>query len=418
MKNLLILTGLVLLFSYCSTTSNRENEKETIVQASSNVKTTFKNDLNFLREYTDILVLGENSQGGKVALSPALQGRVMTSSAKGMTGSSYGWINRKLLDLGDTLAHINVFGGEERFWLGPEGGQFSIFFEKGKEFTGDNWYTPKFLDLVRFNVIQQSDDHVVFQKSTEITNYSGFTFDLEVTREVKLLSTNAIAKELNIELGDQVSAVAYQSSNTIKNTGTTAWQKETGLLSVWMLGMFNPSPEITVVIPYVQGDDEVLGTKVIDDYFGKVPVDRLVVTDKAIFFKGDGQQRGKIGLTPQRAKDVLGSYDSNNKTLTILKYNKPDGVMDYVNSKWEIQEEPFKGDVVNSYNDGAPEPGKAPLGPFYELESSSPAAALQSGESLTHIQATFHFEGDEDSLDAIAQSVLGVSLQEITSAFK
>ena len=136
MKNLLILTGLVLLFSYCSTTSNRENEKETIVQASSNVKTTFKNDLNFLREYTDILVLGENSQGGKVALSPALQGRVMTSSAKGMTGSSYGWINRKLLDLGDTLAHINVFGGEERFWLGPEGGQFSIFFEKGKEFTG------------------------------------------------------------------------------------------------------------------------------------------------------------------------------------------------------------------------------------------------------------------------------------------
>jgi hypothetical protein len=28
------------------------------------------------------------------------------------------------------VPHINVFGGEDRFWLGPEGGQFSIFFAK------------------------------------------------------------------------------------------------------------------------------------------------------------------------------------------------------------------------------------------------------------------------------------------------
>ena len=27
--------------------------------------------------------------------------------------------------------HIYVFGGEERFWLGPEGGQFAIFFAPG-----------------------------------------------------------------------------------------------------------------------------------------------------------------------------------------------------------------------------------------------------------------------------------------------
>jgi len=413
MKNSLIYFSLVLtlLFIQCGNRHHTE-KKEAIVE-----KMTFEDDLRFLEKYTDIIVLGKDSNKGKVAVSPALQGRVMTSSAKGMTGSSYGWINRKLFESGDTLAHINVFGGEERFWLGPEGGQFSIFFEKGKEFTGENWYTPKFLDLVPFDIIEQSEDKAVFRKSTSLTNYSGFTFELEATREVKLLTRSAIADELNIELSDELSVVAYQSTNTIKNTSAISWEKETGLLSIWMLGMYNPSPEITVVIPYVQGDDQELGAKVIDDYFGKVPADRLIVTEKVIFFKGDGQQRGKIGLTPQRAKEVLGSYDSESNTLTILKYTKPDGMADYVNSKWEIQDEPYKGDVVNSYNDGAPEPGKAPLGPFYELESSSPAAALQSGQSLTHIQTTFHFEGDESQLDVVAQSILGVSLEEVKSAF-
>ncbi len=418
MKALSIFSALAILFSQCSTVKDNTKEKQIAVEELPKSKTNFDDDLDFLRKYTDIIVLGENSEIGRAALSPALQGRVMTSVANGKTGTSYGWINRKLFESGDTLDHINVFGGEERFWLGPEGGQFSLFFENGKEFVGDNWYTPRFLDLVRFDVVEQSEDGVVFQKSTSLTNYSGFTFELEVTREVSLLSPKEIVYELNIELSDKVKTVAYQSSNTIKNIGEKEWKKETGLLSIWILGMFNPSPEVTIVIPYVQGDEQELGPKVIDDYFGKVPADRLVITEKAIFFKGDGQQRGKIGLTPQRAKEILGSYDSKNKTLTILKYNKPKRETDYVNSKWEIQEQPFRGDVVNSYNDGAPEPGKAPLGPFYELESSSSAAALKSEESLTHVQITFHFEGDESSLDAVAQKVLGVSLQEINSVFK
>ena len=35
---------------------------------------------------------------------------------------------------GKTQPHINVYGGEDRFWLGPEGGQFSIFFAKDAKF--------------------------------------------------------------------------------------------------------------------------------------------------------------------------------------------------------------------------------------------------------------------------------------------
>ena len=54
--------------------------------------------------------------------------------------------------------------------------------------------------------------------------------------------------------------------------------------------------------------------------------------------------------------------------------------------------------MINSYNDGPTEDGGKPLGPFYELETSSPALSLNAGESGTHIQRTFHFEGKEVDL--------------------
>ena len=83
---------------------------------------------------------------------------------------------------------------------------------------------------------------------------------------------------------------------------------------------------------------------------------------------------------------------------------------------WEIQPEPYKGDVVNSYNDGPPAPDKPPLGPFYELETSSPAAALAPGGSLVHRHRTIHLVGERSALDAVARRVLGVSLDEVTAA--
>jgi len=77
---------------------------------------------------------------------------------------------------------------------------------------------------------------------------------------------------------------------------------------------------------------------------------------------------------------------------------------------WERQSAPYAGDEINSYNDGPPAPGKPPLGGFYEIESSSPAAALAPGEAITHVHQTYHFSGPRADLDALARHVLGVSL--------
>ena len=132
-----------------------------------------------------------------------------------------------------------------------------------------------------------------------------------------------------------------------------------------------------------------------------MPADRLIVTKPAlIFFRGDGQYRSKIGLPPRaRAAASPAATTPRGHVLTLVQFTRPRTRADYVNSMWEIQREPYKGDVVNSYNDGPPAPGKPPLGPFYELETSSPALSSEPGEHYTHVHRTFHLVGPDASLD-------------------
>jgi hypothetical protein len=376
---------------------------------------SFGADVAFLKQHTDVFVLSDE-RAAAIAVVPSMQGRVMTSSALGDEGASFGWINYDLIRSGEILEHMNAYGGEERFWLGPEGGQFSIYFEPGSPFDLEHWFVPAAIDTEAFDLVSRDHSSARFQKEIRLTNYSGHTLDIHVDREVCLLDPDEVATLLGVRPDEGLAFVAHQTRNTIKNIGESAWTHETGMVSIWILGMYNPSPTTTIVIPFVPGSEDVLGPIVNDAYFGKVPSDRLVTGDGVLFFKGDGLYRSKIGLSPARAMPFLGSYDSDASVLTIVHYNKPENVSDYVNSMWELQDEPFSGDVVNSYNDGPPEPGVEPMGPFFELESSSPAAALGPGEQLLHQHTTIHFSGPESSLDILAQQILGVDIETIKSA--
>jgi len=379
---------------------------------------TFGDDLAFLKKYTKAFVLSDESGQKQVAVVPEYQGRVMTSTADGEGGISFGWVNRKLIASGEKQPHINIYGGEDRFWLGPEGGQYSIFFKKGDPFDLDHWQTPSWIDTEPYDVVRQSQDQAAFSRTFQLMNYSGIQLDLEVRREIRLLSDADVERELGLTIDTVVKSVAFETVNEIKNTGSNPWKKETGLLSIWILGMFNASPATTVVIPFIEGDEKELGPIVNDTYFGKVPAERLVVKDNVMFFAADANYRSKIGLLPSRSKPVMGSYDAVNRVLTIVQFTLPKGITDYVNSMWEIQEKPYGGDAVNSYNDGPPEPGAAQLGKFYELETSSPALALQPDQTGRHIHRTYHFQGSESDLDSIARKTLGVSIEEIKSVLK
>ncbi len=46
------------------------------------------------------------------------------------------------IDAGKENPHFNNIGAEERLWLCPEGGQFSLWFKHGVKQELANWYTP------------------------------------------------------------------------------------------------------------------------------------------------------------------------------------------------------------------------------------------------------------------------------------
>ncbi|WP_435896180.1 DUF6786 family protein [Oceaniferula spumae] len=398
-------------------------ERKTTTTSSSEFG-AFADDSAFMKEHTDLVVLKKGAAA--VAVAPAWQGRVMTSTYDHDTGPSFGWINRPVIEKGilseeeakgKLESHIYIFGGEERFWLGPEGGQYALYFKPGAKFEFSDWKTPPVIDTEPFKMVKQTESSATFEHSADLTNYSGTQFKVGIERSVTVLDKADAAKMLGVELGDGIQMVGYETDNRITNKGAEAWKPETGLLSIWLLGMYNPSPTTTVVIPFKSGSEEELGAKVNDSYFGKVPAEYLQVKEDILFFKGDGTRRGKIGISPQRSKGIAGSYDAAGKVLNIVTYNVQEAPNGFVNSMWEIQKEPYVGDAINSYNDGSPEPGADPLGPFYELETSSPAAALEPGGTMKHVQRTYHIQGTEAELDPIAKQLLGVSLESIKTAF-
>ena len=361
------------------------------------------------------IILSDPGHRSLVAVSPQLQGRVFTSSADGWNGRSLGWVDRKFIDSRQVVEHYNPYGGEDRVWIAPEGGQFSIFFAPNVPFDLAHWYTPGAIDTQPFDIVDRSPTSVKFSKSFSLQNRTGTKFNIRIDRQVKLLSTAQIWADLKVKPVDGVKMVGFESLNVLTNAGNTAWEKKSGLLSIWILGQFQASPNTTIVIPVHEGSVAELGVPVTSNYFGPIPADRLVIKANAIYMKADAEYRGKLGINPARGKGLLGSYDANNHVLTIVQHTLPKPGADFVKNTWEIQDDPFKGDMTNAYNDGPAADGSR-LGHFYEMESVSPAMELKAGQSIEHMQRTIHLEGDEKELDQIARAVLGVSLDEIRSA--
>ena len=368
---------------------------------------TYGSDLGFLKSNgLNVVELVSADGMARVSVVPEFQGRVMTSAASGLQGQSFGWISRKAITAGFANPQFNPFGGEERFWLGPEGGPFSWFFWPGQEQIFANWDVPAVIDSEPFKVESASGSEAIFTKETVLKNAAGHEFHIGIRREVSLLEAAEIESVLGVSIPESIRPVAYRTANTLTNLGAFEWTKETGMPSVWLLGMYPPAPSTVVFIPYDQG---FAGKVVNDEYFGKVPADRLIVRDGMIYFRIDGKFRSKIGLPDGSARGLCGSYDPSSGLLNILKYSVPSGPRDYVNAQWGPQDNCFGGDVINSYNDGPTETGEV-MGPFYEIETSSPGAALAPGESLTHEQCTFHLEGDAENLEGIASKVFGKAL--------
>ena len=371
-------------------------------------KGSYGYDTGFIKKHAENVIELSNGEA-KVLLCADYQARVFTSTATGDSGISFGWLNYDLLSSGEKKKQFNPVGGEERFWLGPEGGQYSIYFKKDEPFDYAHWQVPALIDTIPYKIKHSDTNAAKFSLSSSVTNYSGKTFHLDITRTIQLLNKNAIEQKLNATIPGNIKTVAYQSINQIKNADNSAWNKDNGLLSIWLAGMFATSEDAKVIIPFspIKNAKQFIS----DDYFGKIDSSRLIIKDSVLYFRCDGKSRGKIGLAPEVAMPFVCSYDFKKNVLTIVipEVHK-DG--SYVNSKWELQKEPYKGDVINSYNDGPLEDGSQ-MGPFFEIESSSPALELKPGETQEYHQTTMHLQGDYNSLKNLVQQLIHVDLDDV-----
>jgi hypothetical protein len=390
----------------CSSPDTNETSMETPLLG------TFGYDLDFLQKQdNDLLLLANPDRSAQVIVSAKFQGKVFTSTANGKGGRSFGWVNYKAFD-GPQDAHMNAYGGENRLWLGPEGAQFSLFFKPNAKMEFENWHTPAAFDTESWSVISKNEKIVVMEKSMNLTNYAGTNLSLKVDRTVSLLNKDGINELLDENLL-HLKSVGYSTENVLTNTGTEAWNEQTGAPCLWLLDMFSPSSKTTIVIPY---EKEANGKVATTDYFGQIPSDRVYHKEGLLYFKADGRSRGKLGIPPERAKTIAGSYDAENEVLTLTIFDV-DQKGTYLNQEWKLVDAPLRGDAVNAYNDGPLADGSQ-MGPFYELESVSPAAFLQPGEKLTHHHSVIHLTGNASELNQVARRTLGVSLVEIQDAFK
>jgi len=310
---------------------------------------------------------------------------------------------------------MNAYGGENRLWLGPEGGPFSLYFSKGADMRFENWKVPAAIDTEPWSVNAVDSVSVQLQKNGKLQNYAGTNLQFTIDRTIRILDLTEIEKLVGGPIAQDVHSVGYSTYNSITNAGKNDWNEKSGTPCIWILDMFPPSAETTIIIPYKESSNS--PKAVTTNYFGNIPANRIKMQNGMLFFKADGKYRGKLGIAPSAAKNFAGSFDAQLNVLTIAFFTI-DSNGKYLNQEWTTQKLPFSGDAVNAYNDGALANGNQ-LGPFYEIESVGPAAFLKAGTSSPfHEHTVLHFTGSKMGLGNIALRVFGVSLNQIENALK
>lgn len=390
-----------------------------ITECNQNVKNmenrTFRQDLELILAHDpDAQLLQDRNGKSMLIVSPKYQGKVFTSTTGGKDALSLGWVNEEAIQSDQLDSQINAYGGENRMWIGPEGSRFSVFFAPGSSFDFSNWKTPAAIDHEEWTLDKADSNEVWMSHQMQIQNKQGTRFTIGIERIVSLMGRTESEQILHAPIPEGIGLAAYQTLNSIRNEGDFKWTRETGALCIWMLDMFVPSDSTVMIVPYVQPKQEKVNA-VTTDYFGEIPSNRLQKTNDMVFLMADGKSRGKLGVSGRYARPWAASYDAENNIFTYVSFKLDTGAV-YLNQEWNDEKDPFSGDAVNAYNDGPLKDGDQ-LGPFYELESSSPAAFLAPGEQMSHRHTVFHFSGTRSQLDPLVYDLTGYHIREITGQF-
>lgn len=335
----------------------------------------------------------------KIAVCPAMGGRVVAATLAGDDGFNPFFVNPTDVKGGPEAEKLIFRGGlGARDWLGPEGcGDMSFYFHK-KPLTFENWYVDDRQSLPKMQVKEPTkDNELTAVGEIHINNLRGNQFDILMQQKLKLL-TDA-SEPFGVKPGSEISFVGLERTTTFENIGRSPWSEEYGFAFIWFLAMLRAGDRSYVIAPYKDGP----GREVIDYQFNDgrpIPPDRLTVRadEKYVVFKADGNERAKIGFTPQRTLGIVYGMDAGRELLCALKFDVHPNA-DYLSNLWTEQPVVTGGNVLDAYNNF----GNNPVlpGRFYELEAVSPRLELEPGRSFSLTTTTGFFQGRREVLNEI-----------------
>ena len=203
---------------------------------------------------------------------------------------------------------MNVFGGEDRFWLGPEGGQYALYFKPGDPFDLPHWQTPAPFDWEPWDIADQSAGHVRFQKRMSLVNYS------------ERRSTSTSTARCGCWAAPTPPACwgrcPTPSAGRLRVRQHRDQRRRTAV-DAEARARVDLDPR---AVPARRRDDDrhpfaaALTSRWADRQrclLRQGPERSAPATADAILFKADGRYRSKIGLSPARTLGVAGSYDAD-----------------------------------------------------------------------------------------------------------
>lgn len=318
-----------------------------------------------------ITALSEEIKGGvllekgdlRVLVSPRNQGRVLVAEKE---GECFGWVNLEALKNG------RGGGGLDRFWFGPDGSQFTVFFRPGAPLEEGNWRVPDEVAGGEMTVTKRGEEFLEMERDIEVKNHLGTEFRVRLLRTVSLSNRG------------------LKVTNVVTNLGED-WSEERGLLAIWNLASLQGRETTRVIFP-VQEVEKV------QRYFEPFREGQLHLKNGRASFRCSGNWRSKIGLKREDCAGFLSvreERDSSDLVILTMRYAVGTGQR-YPHAERGPQKRPYAGDLMNVYNHGTLDRSPLAEAAFYELESASAMPELRQGESFSHWQELDFLPGEED----------------------
>ena len=323
---------------------------------------SYHDALDYLAQKTTVIELYDQF-GGRVAVSPEWNGRVLTSTCDGLDGDSFGCVNVQAID----IDRFEDFGGEDLWTISP---------------------------LVHSFGIENIKEHkAVLQRTLQMNDANGAHVEFHLSRSISLLSRqkigdlfgDAVADALELE---DVSAVGFRSENTVRS-------QEKAHIASRQRGMFNASPHTFVIVSTPPDDfaSEPFPAEI--DYLGGSPHGRIRHLPQTLLIRADGHGQCQTTIPFSVAPPIFGAVELRFGTLTLWAFDLPDN---------------SEEDVVRIYNSGRPHTNELDWSEYYEMNCFSAAQRLRPEDSLTYRQYTIHINADNDTLDHLIRQIFDVSL--------